>query len=113
MDGKANLPALEDERDAVRRLFEVGDHGLAALDQRLVVEPLERAELREPVLADRPARVEEPPPLPPSDELGVELLRQDVDEAVSRVSGDSAAEREVVLAGLERALRARRARCAP
>ncbi len=71
MCGKANLPAFEHEHDAVGRLLEVGDHGLAPLEQRLRIQPLEGAQLREAVFADRPARVEEPPPPPLLDLLGV------------------------------------------
>ena len=92
-------------------LLEVGDYGLAPLERRLDAEPLERTELREAVLADRPARVEEPPPLTLPHERGLELLGEEVDETVRRSVLDPAPERELVLRTRRARPSRRRARC--
>ena len=104
MCGEANLPALEHEHDAVGRLLEVGDHGLAPLEQRPRIQPLEGAQLREAVFADRPARVEEPSPPPLLHPLGVELLGEEIDEPVV-LRSDATPDAELVLGRVERGLR--------
>ena len=48
-----NLPAFEDESEAAGPFVQVGDHGCAPFQQGVAVQPLERAVLREAVLADR------------------------------------------------------------
>ena len=58
--------------------------------------------MREAVLADRPARVEEPPPPPLLDLLGTELLGEDAHEAVVSAPADFSPGRELVLGRVER-----------
>ena len=67
--------------------------------RRLDVEPLECAELREAVLADRPARVEEAPAPAPRHVLGVEPGAKSLGDLVRLVAVgvDSAAEVGVLL----------------
>ena len=57
---RISLPS-KTSADRAGRLLEVGDHRLPRLEQRVRAEPRERAQLREPVLADRPPRLDELP----------------------------------------------------
>jgi hypothetical protein len=103
--GDANLLPLEDEGEAAGPFLKVGDHRLPPFQLRPGIQPLERAQLREPVVEDRPARVEEPSPTALLHPHWLQLLGQEVDEAVGRAVPDTAPERELVLARLEGILR--------
>ena len=102
MRREADLLALEEQREPVARSFEIGDHGLTALEHGLGAELAERRELRETVLADGSPRVEEGAPAPPLDARGVQLLAERVEQAVGVLAGDVSAQRDVVLARAQR-----------
>ena len=61
---------------------EIEEDGLASLERRLQGEVVERAQLAELALENRPARLHEPPPLTSCDPLRVETCPQPLDELV-------------------------------
>ena len=98
------LLALEDEHRSGLVALELEDDGRAPLEQRVDGESLERPQLGELVVEDRPAPGHEAPPSAAGDLVRPEPGREPLDQVVRElaVGAEVAAELDVVRAALER-----------